>query len=536
MKGAFILKFIALGGAGEVGASCYLLEIAGKKILLDAGLRVNRLGKESLPYLNKLDHVDLVIISHAHMDHSGAIPLVYKRFPEAPIICTYPTKLLSEVLWKDSVKIWNDLEEEGGPAPLYDLELVEQTSFKLQDRPFNEWFEPIPDIKLYLHPSGHIMGAAAVLIDTEDAKVVFTGDMSAVKQRTVDGMEPIDFFNPNVVITESTYGGNIHASRKAEEQALARDIGDVLENGGTVLIPSFALGRAQELILILVNSMRGGQIPKYDLYVDGMVRTICDLYSEMEDDWPQSLKNFVKNSRQPLYWNQGGKNIPKVEKVNYKERYGLLVDMTPKIIISSSGMLTGGPSVLYAQSILERDNGAIFFTGYQDEEAPGRALLELKTGDEFQLADKKFKVRCKIGKYNLSAHADQIHLCQQLSYMSPDAVILIHGEREALQSLRTKLLDKYVVWVAQNGAEINPLESPKWLGESTAMQLEVENLIFTGTLQEFKNGRVGLKFEEDLAGTDAFKKFFSGFTRVEGKVRGNKLIVKAVPEEDKSQT
>lgn len=532
-KGRFLLKFIALGGAGEVGASCYLLEIAGKNILLDAGIRVNRTGNESLPDLKRLKRVDLVIISHAHMDHSGAIPLIYRRFPQAPIICTYPTKLLSGLLWEDSVKIWREEEEEGGVAPLYDLDLAQQAAFKLEARPFKEWFEPIPGVKVYLHPSGHIMGAAAVLIDTEEVKVVFTGDMAAVNQRTVDGMEPIDFFHPDVVIMESTYGGSIHSGRKAEEQALARDIGAVLEGGGTVLVPSFALGRAQELILILVNSMRGGQIPRYDLYVDGMVRTICDLYSEIEEYWPQSLKNFVKNSRQPLYWNPGGKNIPKVEKVNYKDREALLLDMTPKIIISSSGMLSGGPSVLYAQSILERENGAIFFTGYQDEEAPGRALLELKRGDEFELGGKKVKVRCKIGKYNLSAHADQIHLCQQLSYMAPDAVILVHGEREAIQALRSKIVDKYIVWVAQNGVEINPLENPQWLSESTAMQLEVENLTFSGTLREFKNGRVEMKFEKDLSETELFKKFFSGFNRVEARIRGGKLIIKAVPEGDK---
>lgn len=520
------MKFTALGGAGEVGASSYLLEMAGKRILLDAGLRVNRTGSAALPALSKIEDLDLVIISHAHMDHSGAIPLVYQRFPEVPILCTYPTKVLSGVLWEDSAKIWR---EEGNKS-LYNSELAQQAAFKSQDIPCGQWFTPIDGVRVYLHPSGHIMGAAAVLIETEEAKVVFTGDLSATKQRTVDGMEPINFFDPHVVIMESTYGGGIHSSRKAEEQTLVQDIGKVLESGGVVLIPSFALGRAQELILILVNSMRCGQIPKHDIYVDGLVRTICDLYTEMDEHWPQSLKNFVANSRQPLYWNPGAKNIPKVERVNYKERAALLMDMKPKVIISSSGMLSGGPSAFYAESIVERYNGAIFFTGYQDEESPGRSLLDLKTGDTFKLGDKELQIRCKIGKYNLSAHADQIHLCQQLSYMSPESVILIHGERDALQALRSKLVDKYMVWVAQTGIPINPLQPPGWLGESTALQLEVENMTFHGIIKEFKNGKVELKFNEELAQTEAFKKFFSGYTHVEAKIKGSKLIVKAVPE------
>ena len=383
------MQFTAFGGAAEVGASCMLLQIAGKNILMDAGIRVNRRGDESLPDLQKLesivgDQLDLVLVSHAHMDHTGALPLIRERYPLAHIYCTAPTKRIAEILLMDTVKIMAMQEEEESETPLYGRELVEQTLWALEARPFGEWFEPLEGIEVYFHPAGHIMGAACILLKTSEGKVVYTGDIATAAQRTVAGMMPIDFFKPDVLITEATYGDSNHAARKTEEQRLAQAVAEIVESGGSVLVPSFALGRAQEIILILKSSMLSGLIPKFPVFADGMVRAICDAYGDLVEYLPDKLQNFVRNSQQGIFWSRRRKNIPEVSKLYPSKRLSMLTG-PPKCIISSSGMLSGGPSVFYAETLAPDEKNAIFLTGYQDEESPGRRLQELKQGDVLRL-------------------------------------------------------------------------------------------------------------------------------------------------------
>jgi Cft2 family RNA processing exonuclease len=526
------MLFTALGGAYEVGASCHLLQIAGRNILLDAGLRPSARGERALPDLEKLEgltrgRLDLVLVSHAHMDHTGALPLVRRRFPATPIYCTAPTKRIAEILLLDTIRIMRaDAEEDRAEFPLFDAEEVEQTVFGLRPQPFDEWFEPVDGLRIYFHRSGHIVGAAAILLQTSEGAVVYSGDISVASQRTVSGMAPIGFFRPDVLVLEGTYGDAAHPARKEQEQKLARAVAEVVQQGGTVLIPSFALGRAQEVLLILKSSMMGGLIPRFPIYADGLVRSICDVYTDLLYHLPDRLRKYVENSQQPVFWSSGRGNIPQVTRLAASERITMFTG-EPKCIIASSGMLVGGPSAYYARVLAVEPKNAIFLTGYQDEESPGRRLMELQTGDTLSVDDEEIVVKCRVAKYSLSAHADQIQLCQQVSYMNPTSIILVHGEPGPLQSLRHKLMDKHVVFAPLNGDTFDPLAKPEWMTDAKRQFLDVERARFAGEAT-FDGSGVTIRFGDDLAASEAWRQFFQGYERVEARFMGRRLLVKPI--------
>ena len=531
------MQFTALGGAAEVGGSCMLLQIAGKNILLDAGIRVNRRGEESLPDLKKLeelvgDDLHLVLASHAHLDHTGALPLVLERYPTVPMYCTLPTKTILEILLEDTVKIMEQEGEDESEAQLFTREMVERVLWALQDAPFSTWIQPIDGVEVYFHPVGHVMGAACILIKTAEGKAAYTGDIATAAQRTVAGMEQIDFFEPDVLILEATYGDGIHPNRKTEEQRLAQAIAKVIERGRTVLVPSFAFGRAQEIILILKSSILSGVIPKFPIFVDGMVRAICDAYTDLTSYLPEKLQNWVKNSQQLVFWNRPSKNLPEVTKLVPTERI-LMFNPKPKCIISSSGMLTGGPSVYYARVLAIDEKNAIFLTGYQDEESPGRRLQELQQGDPLVLDGQEITVACEVNKYGLSAHADQIQLCQQVSYMNPRTVILVHGEWGAIQTLRRKLVLKHIVYSPQNGETIDLSQQPDWISEYTLQKIDAEKLTYYGTVETTEDEIVFRFNDKNLLNSPLWQQFFVGYNNVKAKWMGKWLQIRGLgPDEE----
>ncbi len=497
-----------MGGAGEVGASCHLLQIAGKNIVIDSGLRPNRRGEASLPNFELLQaltrgKVDLFLLSHAHIDHTGSLPLMHAQYPATPMLCTEPTQVIVDILLRDTIKIMDMQREDGGEFPLFGKREVQNALAHLQTVAFDRWVEPLPGVRVYFHRSGHIVGAACVLIETEEGNVVYSGDVSVAGQRTVAGMKPIDFFQPDLLILEGTYGDGAHPNRQSQEQTLAKAVAEVVEDGGTVLIPSFALGRAQEVILILKFSMLSQTIPTFPIYTDGMVRWICDAYYDVRDPergllpyLPEKLRNFVRNSRQHVFWSRPRKNMPEVSRVNASERVSILTK-GPKVIISSSGMLVGGPSAFYAKALAPNRRDAIFITGYQDEESPGRRLLELKTGDTLKIDGEDVPMLCRVDKYNLSAHADQIQLCQQVSYMKPRSIVLVHGEPRALRTLRDKLIDKYIVYAPKNAETFDPLKTPEWMSAAKREVIEADRARFVGDVRITGEG-VEVRFPPEM--------------------------------------
>lgn len=434
-----------LGGAREVGASCVLVTSAsGRNILLDCGVRVNEEGTEMLPDLEPLRdlRVDAVIISHAHLDHSGALPLVMKVLPGAGVPgtggvyahATAATKDLARVLLYDAIKVAEFREG----LKLYDEADAERALDSTLTHGYHEPFDVADGVRAKFLPAGHILGAASVLLQFEEGTLLYTGDFTTFDQETV-GMQK---FTPalkrgvDVVVTEATYGSRLHASRTQEVERLLDAITETVAAGGKVLIPAFAVGRAQEIILALRNHLRRTK-KKIPVYVDGLVRNVNAVFAANVDYLAPRYNREVLRGYELFYTNG-------IEAVDSKaKRDGVLASNGPFVAIASSGMLTGGVSPIYAERIVGDERNLLAIVGYQDEESPGRRLLELseKPPGERRLTlnDADLEVNCKIGKYGLSAHADSLGIVLSVKALRPEFVLVNHGNDESCAALATFL-------------------------------------------------------------------------------------------------
>lgn len=520
------MYFTALGGGDEIGASCYLLELQNYTVLIDCGMRPGRrTASAALPFLDKLPkQIDLMLVTHAHFDHTGALPLIRQRYPRMPMLTSVPTRALSAIMLEDTVKIMHSQEHIA--EPVYDAAAVDWTLRQIETVPVNQWLEPLQGLRVCFVPCGHILGACSILIECGGERIMVSGDISTVNQRTIAGMPKIDF-QPEVLVIESTYGDGLHPKRADEERTLMRAVADIVAGGGIALLPAFALGRAQEIILLLKDAQRSNLIPKFPIWVDGLVRSICDEYEQLLAYLSPSLQNYVTNSRQPVFW---GETVHRIQTAS--DRPFALAE--PGCIITSSGMLTGGPSVYYAQRLLPDSRNALFISGYTDEESPGRRVQSLVTGDRIELDGHEIQINAHIGKANLSAHADQGQICQQVSYLKPKAVVLVHGENHALQTLRQKLSGKHLVWIARNGQQIDPLQTPSWVSENKAQIVAASSSRYSGTLEEH-DGEIIIRISGALAESALWRQYYAGFTAIEAKFMGTRLTLKATPTDNDVQ-
>lgn len=447
-----IMRVIFCGGAGEVGAACFLVKIAGKNILLDCGIRLNSGGKDALPdfrLIQEAGGVDAIFISHAHLDHTGSLPVISREYPSARIYMTHVTKDLVRVLLYDSLKI---MAHQEGEIPIYAenhvrgmMENILCYSPQYSFKPFND-----REIMVTFYPAGHVAGAVIIYIQSEEGALLYSGDLSVTRQQTVEGafLPPL---RPDVMIMESTYGDKLHSNRELEAARLVETIKGVILNNGKVLIPAFALGRAQEIILILKKAVNKGEIPPVKIYVDGMIRDINRIYQLNPNYLRESLAKKVFRGNEIFY----DDNLIPVEDdstreaiINSKESLG---------VIAGSGMLTGGYSPRYAESFAAEEKNFIAITGYQDEEAPGRKLLNLVEEEEktLDLNGKTVPVRCGAGMYGLSAHADKGELQSVIHKLAPRKLFLVHGEEEVITDF-AKWLSKDLwsqIYVPANGED-----------------------------------------------------------------------------------
>jgi Cft2 family RNA processing exonuclease/dsRNA-specific ribonuclease len=421
------------GGADSIGASCTLVEIAETCLLIDCGIRMNSPDRP-LPDLSALNgkHLDAILLTHAHTDHTGALPVLCDAFPSVPVIATPPTIDLISILFNDSIKIMAHDRE--GEIPLYTKAQVERVLSLVIPMGFRQ-SRTIKDVTVTFLPASHIIGACMIHIASPAGNILFTGDYSVTSAATVPALDrpvlPVD-----LVISESTYGSRLHEDRVIAENRLVQQVNEIVQNDGKVLIPSFAIGRAQEVILILQNALRTKKLPNVPVYVDGMVRDVCTIYSKYEMYVTSKLAKQIRKTANPFFTG------PIVPVMTPQMRNRIAAEGGPCVIIASSGMLTGGASAFYAQKLMGGDKNAILLTGYQDEESPGRALLSLvsKSGERlFNLYGEPVEVKATVATFNLSAHADRLQMASLIQAIRPRTVVLVHGDNDARNSLKNSL-------------------------------------------------------------------------------------------------
>lgn len=440
------LKISVLGGGSEVGASCLHIQIGETTLLIDAGMRMQ--GEDLLPALGLLDELgapDCILVTHAHADHIGALPIVRGLYPSVPMYTTPPTVDLMNIMMKDAHKILDQRAKTTNSLPPYTAEQVTALLKSLLLFPANGVLK-VGDVTITSYRAGHILGAVMFFIEADGESLLVTGDLSFKAGRTIPGAEVPHGIQPDVVIMESTYGNRVHTDRNTEEKRLSEHVAEVVAGGGFALIPAFALGRAQEVLLVLQDYMDKGLIPTFPIYVDGLVTPISRIYK----NYPHFLKGPVAHrirTNGDAFLTEG-----RCKAVAPQERDAILQGK-PGCIVASSGMLTGGASAWYAERLVSGDKNAIFITGYQDEESPGRKLLDLAAGLEqtLDLNGISHVVKCRIGKYGLSAHADANEMNRFIQTLKPSYTLLVHGDDEARSQLGALIDPRFQPVLVENG-------------------------------------------------------------------------------------
>ncbi len=513
------MRFLGLGGTDEVGASCYLYEFGDARLLIDAGMRPTMIGEESLPMLELLKNhpPDLMILSHAHLDHVGAIPRLKKLFPNLPIYTTRASRRLTLEVLTDAVKV---AKAQG--AMVYELGDAMQAIAEMHTiKPFEKYNFAGGQFSVY--PAGHILGAVGILIETDEGKIFHTGDFSNITTLTTEeAYRPPTPIPVDAVISEATYGDTILPGRKEQIRELIEAVKTVIEGGGRVLIPTFALGRAQEIILLLLNHQSNGKLPKVPIYLDGLVRKLTTTFDELMEEMPQKLQNLAKNLKTSPFLRD---NVVMVK--DAKQRQRILEAYHPAIILASSGMLTGGPSPIYARYILKEVNSALFVVGYQDAESPGRRLLELERGGEVLLPSPEVEgfepvpALCQVARYYLSAHADRVGIIAHLSRYPSPRVVFMHAEGNARYALMEALKKDSFVELPKNGEWVDLLAEitlPHLKKSDAPISEEAKSPSQappsqTGKIKRFKNevdlevqdSKVILSFDENISPEGLFE-------------------------------
>jgi len=427
------MKLHFLGGASSIGGSATLLQVGDCEILVDCGIRMT--GTAPLPDLEVLSgrRLDAILVTHAHTDHTGALPVIHSAFPNVPVYMTPPTLDLVAILLADALKLMQFASEREYEIPLYGEAQVESLLQAVQPVPMSQGFE-VRGLRFTFLPAGHILGAAMIHGRTPAGDILLTGDFSVTSQLTVPALDR-PRVRADLVVCESTYGDRLHSDMSAARSRLISQVANVSERGGRVLIPAFAIGRSQEVLLILKRAIRSGRLPEIPVFVDGMVRRVCGVYSNHPAYVTRSLLHDQRRDSHPFF----ASGIAPVS--DYREREKILAK-APCIVVASSGMLAGGASEFYARHFAPCQEDAILITGYQDEESPGRALLDLAglEGERhLRLGGGSVPVKCAFDTYSLSAHADRTQITGLLEVLRPRTVILVHGDAEAKRRLGSSL-------------------------------------------------------------------------------------------------
>lgn len=427
------VQFTSLGSVGEVGASAHLVTIDGRTILLDCGMHPSKEGRSKLPDFSMLTKApDAVIISHSHMDHCGALPYLMDIFPDVDVYCTPPTLRIMDRMLHNCVSVMGKIREEQNiwDYPLYYHEDVEFAIKRVHDIPMYQEFgiHPNSDIRITFSNAGHVLGSASVTISTPAHTVFYTGDICTIDQELMPAYTPP--LNPDdidTLIIESTYGATEHADsivHEEEIERLGKSINEVLERGGTALIPSFALGRAQEILNIVARLQDENKLPMVPVYASGLGRAIYEIYDKYYDHLrPESILVPLGD-----FENVGNVWKPEVAREIIKE---------PSIIVATSGMMMENtPSAMIAQQLVQDPKHGIFFTGYCAPDTLGATVKEAKVGDDilFELNGTPVKMKLEnIQSFHFSAHASRKSLQAVVDSIPSTNVIFVHGDPPALE-------------------------------------------------------------------------------------------------------
>jgi len=422
------IKITALGGFKEVGRSCLLLQTPKSNVMVDCGLNIDTSDNtKAYPYLNAmnltLDQLDAVIVTHAHLDHSGFVPYLYAYGYNGPTYCTPPTRDLMVLLQQDCVNV---MQSEGKGAP-YSEKDIKKMLTHVVTREYGEVTDVTPDIRFTFHNAGHMLGSAQVHLHVGEGlhNLVVTGDMKYGRTKLLD-IADTHFPRVETLLIESTYGSHEEVKPRLEEgeQRFVQALKQVIDRKGKALIPVIASGRAQEVMLVLEEHLRDWNVP---VYIDGMSLEASAIHTV----YPEYLR---RNIQRRILQNDSPFDKPMFRSAAGMDRKAICESPEPCIIVAPSGMLTGGPSVQFLRLLAGDPKNAIVFTGWQSAMSLGRKIQN--GAKEVPILGEGGKLESlKINLQNYTAdffggHSDWTQLLAYARNLRPHPtkIITMHGE------------------------------------------------------------------------------------------------------------
>ena len=434
-----MIDFLPLGGAQEIGANSYYLNLNETGIIIDCGMHPQKTGLESLPEFDLLNNLplDFVFISHAHQDHLGALPFLIKRFPYLKIITTPQTRALAELTLHNSVSILKgQIKDEN--FEIFNHDEVDLLIKMIDYKSYNEKFEingyrNNEKIKIEFFDAGHILGSCGILIDGNKS-IFYTGDINLTNQPLIKGAD-LPNNKIDILILESTYGATESSALlpwKSEAERFASEINKIFNEGGSILIPVFSLGKTQEILKTLWDLILKGKIANTDIYTGGLGTKINKVYD---------YNRYVVNMNDPEFQLSSipQKNLFEVEDPNDFFK-------SPCIVLASSGMMIKGTaSYNLAKRWIKQKSSAIFTVGYIEESTPGYKFASAAKGEKIKLSEseQEEEIKCTIKKFRFTAHSRREDLLEIIARLKPKNVILVHGDENAIDWVGSNILKEF---------------------------------------------------------------------------------------------
>jgi len=444
------VSLLTLGGFGQVGRSCMLLTTPDSKVLIDCGVNPGaRTPSEAYPRLDwaniSLDELDAIVIGHAHLDHTGFLPVLTKYGYRGPIYCTEPTLPMMNLIQLDAIKVAGAQ----GRTPMYAERDVHQIMKQTIGLSYGTVTDISPDIKLVLANAGHILGSASCHfhIGNGDHNFVYSGDIKYGKSMLLESADT-RFPRVETLLVESTYGAkeDIQPTREEVEGAFIKSVNEILKGGGKVLIPIPAVGRAQELMMVIDKYMKSGQLIESPVFMEGMIQEATAIHEAHPEYLERSLKQKILETDDNPFDSEYFTNIEHAD-----GRDEPLREDTPCIVIATSGMLEGGPVLEYFRNFAPNPKNKILFVSYQVNGTLGRRVMDGARQVTIMGRDGKVEVvtiNCGTEKLEgFSGHSDYNQLMSYVQRLRPKLrrVLVNHGERRKSQNLSSSINRMYRV-------------------------------------------------------------------------------------------
>jgi KH/beta-lactamase-domain protein len=441
------VMLFCLGGVKQVGRSCFIVVTPESKVMLDCGINPGEMaGLNAYPRLDwfnfDLDDLDAIVISHAHIDHQGFLPTLFKYGYRGPVYCTEPTLPLMILLQMDSVKIANS----NGTYLPYEARDVNEVIKHCITLPYGKPTDISPDVTITLNNAGHIMGSATVHMNLSGAhNILYSGDYKYSRTQLLDSAVSV-YPRVETLITESTYGNTIDVmpDQQLVYRGFTESINKTLMDGGKVLIPVPAVGRAQEIMLVMAKEMKEGRLIESPIYIEGMISEASAIHMSYAHYLGSEVRKSVSQGINPFQ----SEYFTIIS--GYGKRDDILNDENPAIVMATSGMLEGGPSVEYFKELAPDPKNKIIFVSYQINGTLGRRVLD-GVMSEVSMMDKSGKVkvvpvRCHTQKIDgFSGHSDFNQILNFVSRIRPKRVLVNHGEKSKSENVASAIYSRLKV-------------------------------------------------------------------------------------------